>query len=228
MNLGTLSTRTLTRLDEVSTNPEFYGSAVSAINWAQRMFVLLSLPLETTATFDLTAVTTWYHARDQFTDWLLPLRVDFDGTKVRPATLAQLDDLDAAWQAKPGNPERYAHLGLDLLALYKQVGDADTLSLTYARGPVPLVAAADTPEIPEEYHPLLIDGAIVYLRMVEGGQEFAKVQPLLGEFLSGARKLGNYVRQRSKDLRYDSFPVELTKLDLSRVLAIEKKGPSNG
>ena len=225
MTFGDLKTRTLTRAGEDATAPVYYsgGDAGKAINWAQRLFVLISLCLERTASFTLTSATTFYHVRDQVTDWLLPLQVTYTGLKLRPARLADLDALDTTWPATPGDPQRYAIAGMDLLAIYKQLAAGGTLSLVYVPAPVRMSAAADEPEIPGEYQPLLVGGAIAYLRMAEGGQEFEKAKPALQALIEGAGRLGQYVRQRSLDLRYDRAPIELERFDLSRLLAIPKR-----
>jgi hypothetical protein len=225
MTFGTIRTTVLERLDEDTANPSYYTTADSgqAVNWAQRLFVLLTLCLEDSDTLTLTPTTAWYSIRAQVSDWLLPLRLEYGGAKLRPARLADLDALSAAWQATPGDPERYACLGLDLTALYKQPGEAGTLDLTYAKAPARMVAAADVPEIPAQYHDTLAGAAIALLRMREGGQEMAKAQTLLRPFWAGAQELARYVRQRSLDLRYDRLPPELERFDASRLLAISKR-----
>lgn len=221
MTHAELRTRTLERLGEEAAAPAYFTAqdATDGLNWAQRLMVLLTLCLETTQNFTLSAATCWHDVRATRSDWLLPLRVEYGSTKVRPARLADLDALDAAWQASPGDPERYACLGIEpvLLAVYRQLAAGGTLSLTYARVPA-AIETAGAPEIPEEYQPLLIDAAQAYCRLKEGGQEMGKVQPLLRRFLDGAAKLGRYVRARSLDLRYDRLPPEIERFDVSRLL----------
>jgi hypothetical protein len=219
MTLDTLRTITLQRLDDPTSGAGGYygGPLVTAgLNWAQRLFQLLTLCLEKSDTLTLSSATTWYHVRTSISDWLLPLRAEWSNAKVRPARLSELDALDTAWQGSTGTPERYAMLGEDLLAVYKQA--TGSLTLTYAYSPATLVLAADTPEIPVEYHSLLPHAAILYCRLIEGGQELAKVEGGLREFLAGANKMAQYVRARSRDKGYDTPPPELDRFDLSRLL----------
>lgn len=225
MTLTELQTATLERIGEDAAAPVYYTEtqAVAALNWAQRLFVLISLCVERTSSFTLTAATTYHHVLSQITYWLLPLAVTYCDIRLRPARLAELDALDAGWQASAGDPERYCVSGLDLLAVYRQLAAGGSLSLIYAAAPAKLAAGADVPEIPEEYHPLLPGAAIALLRMKEGGQEFEKARPGLQALIAGAGRLAAYVRRRNLDLRYDSTPIEIERFDLSRVLAISKK-----
>jgi hypothetical protein len=225
VTFGAICTETLQGLGENPTEPVYYsvGDAGQVVNWAQRLFVLLTLCLETSDTLTLAAVTTWYSVRTQVSDWLLPLRLEYAGAKLRPARLSELDALDTAWQASPGDPTRYASLGLDLVALYKQPGAPASLDVMYAKVPARMTGPLDVPEIPEAYHGVLPGAAIALARLREGGQEMTKAQPLLRPFWAAAQEVARYTRQRSLDLRYDRIPPELDRFDLSRLLAIEKK-----
>jgi hypothetical protein len=225
MTLQTMQARVLARLDDDPAGTGYHTGidAANGLNWAQRFFVLLSLCLEKSATFSLTGATTWFKVRTTLTDWLLPLRVEVANAKIRPARLADLDALDAGWQSSAGTPERYSLLGLELLAIYKQPAGTTSASVTYARIPATMTGSGDSPEIPEEWHPVLIDGAVMYCRLKEGGQELDKVMPNLKRLVEGAGTLGNYVRQRSLDLRYDRLPSEIGRFDMSRMLKVLEK-----
>jgi hypothetical protein len=216
-------TRVSERLNEGATGPVFYpkGEIVAGLNEAQRFFVLLTLGLEQTAPWSVTAATTWFHMLTVFADWLVPLRMaDSTGAKIRPARIEDLTALDAGWVSSAGAPARYAALGADLVGIYKQPAAGATLTVTYARAPAALVSDADVPEIPANYHPRLVDYAIYRPRQVEGGLEFAKSLVYLGSFLDGAKRYAAYMRARNLGSRYDKVPFELEKFDLSRVLKL--------
>jgi hypothetical protein len=225
MQLSDMVTRVSQRLAEAGI-PVFYPSAeiVAALNEAQRFFVLLTLGLETTQPWNVPAATTFFHMLTFFTDWMVPLRITTStGAKVRPSRFEDLGALDSNWRNSPGAPYRYAAAGADFLALYRQpAGSGTTLSVTYARAPVPLVNDTDVPEIPEEYHSKLVAYGIYRPRQVEGGQEFAKTLPMLGEFLDGAQHYANYVRARNRGSQYDKTPFELEKFDRSTLLKLRK------
>jgi len=225
VTLAELRTVTLQRLGQDPTVSGYFTGAMAtaALNRSLRLFVLRSLCVERTDTYTLTAATTWSHVLTQLADFLLPLRLEYSGARLRPARLSELDALDAGWQASAGNPERYSLAGLDLLAVYKQLAAGGTLTVIYAAAPTRMTGDAHVPEIPAEYHDDLVAGAIPLMRLAEGGQEMEKALPGLKRLLDGAAKLAGYVRQRSLDLRYDRLPAELERYDLSRMLAIEKR-----
>lgn len=230
-----LYARLLKRLDEDSASPVFYSisQALWALSAAERLFVLLTLCLEKTDDLALSAGTCHYRLLPVFTDFLLPLRVRVAGSgggRVRPMRLQELDALSPTWQATAGTPERYACVGFDHFSVYKQPSSSGTsLDVTYARCPVVLIGST-SPEIPEEYHPALIDGAIPLLRLQEGGQEFTKSLGYFERFLQAAAKMGAYVRARNQAARYDRLPPDIARMDLSKVirLATKRAGEKNG
>lgn len=227
MTAAQLMARTLKRLDE-DAGGGFYtpAEALVALNRGQRLFVLLTLCLETTATLPLDAGVVWYRLLDEFGTFLLPLRLRVagaGGAKVRPARLADLDALSATWQAAEGTPARYACLGFDQFAIYPHPAAGGTsLDVTLAFCPSAMTEGS-TPEIPEEDHPALIDFAIPVLRLKEGGQEFAKSLRYLDRFFEAAAKRAAYVRARSLEQRYDRVPVEWERWDRSRLVALAMK-----
>lgn len=234
MQLSDMTGRVSQRLAEGAIGPTFYPLAeiVAAINEAQRFFVLLTLGLEKTSTWSVPAFgangsVPFFHMLQYFTDWIVPLRIATSGgAKVRPSRLEELTSLDSQWWNAPGAPSRYAALGADFLALYKQPAASGTvLSVTYARGPVALVNPTDVPEIPVQYHPRLVNYGIYRCRQVEGGQEFAKSLPELDEFFAGAIEYAKVVRARNIGGRYDKAPFELEKFDRSKLLKLRPDLP---
>jgi len=225
LTLAQMQTRVSERLAEGGTGPVYYPAAeiIGALNEADRLFVLLTLGLERTTTWTVTAATTFFHMLSVFPDWIVPLRIrTATGAKVRPARLEDLTSLDPGWLSRPRAPLRYAALGADLVAIYPQPAAGATLTVTYARGPVTMVSAADVPETPAEYHPLYVDYGVNRLRQVEGGQEFQKSLPGLGSFMEGAGRYATYVRARNLGGRYDKVPFELELFDRSAMLGLRK------
>lgn len=225
MTCADLYGRLLKRIDEDSTSPVYYSISETlwALNAGQRLFVLLTLCLETTDDLPLTAGTAHYRLLGTFSDFLLPLRVRVAGSggaRVRPMRLEELDALTPSWQGTAGSPERYACLGFDHLSIYKQPASSGTsLDVTYARCPAAMVASS-SPEIPEEYHPSLIDAAIPLLRLKEGGQEFQKSLQYFERFLQAAAKMGNYVRARNQAAQYDRVPPDIARMDVSKLMRL--------
>lgn len=234
MNVGTLKTRISQRLDD-SDPGTFYspGDILEAINKAQRLFVVISLCLEKTGDLTITAVQPFYTPRTTLTDWLVPLKVTTKdpqqiaiNRRVKPATLHELDALDASWITRTHTtleyPKRYCSMGFDFFAITPtpSTGNTKTITITYAHEPAALTADANTPAIPAIYHPTLIDGAIWLLRLREGGQELANAMDNFQRFIADALKMRNYTRARCQAQQYDLVPKEIALNDLSRMFRV--------
>jgi hypothetical protein len=219
-------------LERLGDNPDLtppyqYYTASEFLIWlnaVQRLFVLFTFDLEANVVFPIANDgTAFYRMLLYYSDWMMPLRVRVTGGyKLRPVRMSDLGALNAQWSATRGTPEKYALLGFDLLGIYKQPTSPTTLDITYARTPAPMVLETDVPEIPEDYHPVLIDAAIVLCRTKEGAQEFAKQAPLWDRFLDACKKHAAYVRARNVEQGYDYEPFELERFDMSRVIGIQK------
>jgi hypothetical protein len=230
VNTAALKKRCWERLDENPLAPTTPAADVlHAVNQAYLTFVLLTLCLEKTATLALDAQKPIYGIRGQLTDYLRPLRITYergDGhiTRVRPASLRELDAIDTNWQVTHlstnpvDGPSRYFTVGLNLMGFWRQPNAAMEAQIVYAYSPALLAADGDTPLAPEAYHESLVKFALVWLKLNEGAQELGRVTPLLGEFLADASKLAGVVRARSIAAKYDSLPFELKNYDTSRLL----------
>lgn len=214
-----LQTRILKRLGDdptVDVSNMYYqpSEVLTALNQLQRMFVLLTLCLETTAAMTLDG-STFYRMLTIYADWIVPLRVRSSAKKLKPRRLTDLAALDSMWTQKAGVTDSYSHNGMDLLAVYKQ--SSVTLSVTYARTPVDI--ADDTePEIPLEFHPSLIAGAIPLLSVKEGGQEWQKrLDSMWNDFMQAIRLCADQVRKRNLEQGYDAMPPEIKRYDLSHL-----------
>lgn len=222
MQLSAMVSLCSQRLNEAAA-PVFYPAAEikAALNEAQRFFCLLTLALEKTSTWTPATNTTFFRMLTIFSDWTVPLRITTAaGAKVRPARLDELTSLDSQWAKAAGSPYRYAALGVDLLALYPQPTSGFPLNVTYARAPVVMSNDTDSPEVPAEYHPNIVDYAIYRLRQVEGAQEFQKSLPLLDSFLDAVQRYGAFVRARNLGSRYDKVPFELESFDRSKLMRL--------
>ena len=223
MDFLDLQERTIERIGEPST-PIYWTLAEvkEALNKATRFFALLTLCVERSASFSLSANTAFYTPQTQLTDFLKPLRVTTSaGARLLPYTLDQLNKESDSWRTTTGTPAKYAQQGYDLLAVTPvPAGAGVTLTVRYAASPATLTANGDEPEIPEEQRDCLIDYAIYWLRAKEGGQEFVKTLPKLGQFLDVAGKYADFVRAKSKAQLYDAMPLDLQGFDRSRLLKL--------
>jgi hypothetical protein len=178
----------------------------------------MTLCLERTVTFNLSANTTFYKISDQISDFIVPLRVTFGGLRLKADTLHNLDLRATTWRRSPGNPTRYAQHGFDLLAVYKQPAGSSSLTLTYAAEPAVMAQDFHLPEIAAEQSVHLEDFAFWYCRLKEGGTELQNAAAKLTEFLEAAQKYAAFTRARSQAQLYDNYPADLSTFEKGRFL----------
>jgi hypothetical protein len=133
-------------------------------------------------------------------------------TPVRPATLQELGALDREWKlARDGPVARYGVQGIDYFFIYPAPSRAETTSLivTYAAEASPMVSAESVPEIPEEFHPALVDYALCTLPMRFGGSELSRMVPRWDMFMQAVQQCASYIRNRNRAHQYDTVPPEL-------------------
>lgn len=189
-----------------------------AINVAQRLWCLLTLCLERTVTYTLsTDGRAFYLISDQIDDYIVPLRITFNGVRLRSATIHSLDLRSRTWRVTPGDPTTFVQHGFDLLAITPQpTSGTPALTLTYAAEPAALVSDNDVPDIAPDQQIHLEQFAFYFCRLKEGSQELANAVPVLNEFLDAATKYASFTRARSRAQMYDSYPFDLASFDRSR------------
>lgn len=93
--------------------------------------------------------------------------------------------------------------------------------MVYASSPAQVAAFSSLfNDIPAEQQIHLVDLAIWWLRLKEGGEELQTASQYLQRFIEAADKYGQFVRRRSYGQRYDTVPFDLASFDRGR-LAIE-------
>jgi hypothetical protein len=229
VTVADIAGRIITRIDDnpaapvsvvVGTGPTIGGVVVAdevlgVINEGHQLAALLTLCLEKTVPYSLSAATVFYTPRSTLTDFLVPLRITVAGVRLRPSRIDELDAWNPAWQATAGTAERYCTLGCNLLAVTPQ--QTATAQITHAYSPAAL-AAAGTPVIPPSYHQALVEYGVYRCRLKEGAQQLARGLGSLNVFLDAMTELGDYVRTRSKAARYDVLPFELALYDRSGLI----------
>ena len=195
----------------------------AALNEGQRLFVFLTLCIERTADWTIAPGATFTHMRTPFPDWIAPLRLTAaNGSKIRPVRLSDLWALDSQWPTASGPAKRYVAMGSDLVALYPTPDEDTTIPAQYAALPQALVNAGDVPEIAAQNHPVLVSYAIYRCRMVEGAQEFEKTLELFDEFIAAATQYAAYVRARNQGANFDTLPPEISSMDRSSLVPVER------
>jgi hypothetical protein len=208
----------LNQLDDTNPGTHWTNAEVKhAINVAQRLFCLITLCHEKTVSFTITAGQAFYEISDQVTDFIAPLRVSFNGLRLRADTIHHLDLRSRTWRITFGDPVRYAQHGFDLLAVTPQIASgSDVLSFTYAAEPTEMVADLDVPDIEPDQQIHLEKFAFVYCLLKNGGQELKNGMPFLNEFLDAAAKYASFIRARSRAQRYDNMPIDLSTFERGR------------
>ena len=221
MNFGQIASLIQTQSDDATGAGFAAGELLSAVNEGQQFAALLTLCLEKTASFTLNG-SCFYLPRPTLTDMLVPLRITLAGTRIRPATLADVEAENPAWQATAGTPARYVFDGFNLLAITPQ--GSGTASVTYAFSPAALTGNGSTPQIPEAFHQSLVDYGVYRVRLKEGAQGLERGLKRLNVFLDDMQRLGEYTRARSLAAYYDVQAFELALFDRSRMIDQILKG----
>ena len=220
MTTTEIAAKIITRIDDgagdqvASPGSTSAAEVLDAINEGEQLFCFLSLCLESTVSYAIAGATPFAPVRSAIPDFLAPLRVMVNGTRLRPSTLADLDADNPAWQATAGPPGRYDIEGFNLLVVTPQPAHSVIATVTYARSAA-ILLDGDTPEIPDQYQPLLVDFGVYWIRKKEGGQSLARGVTYFNRFLDGAQEHGDYVRAKSRAARYDTLPFELALFDRS-------------
>jgi hypothetical protein len=223
MTSSEISARIAKRIDDNTANPLSVTPAeiLAAVNEGQELAAWLTLCLETEKNITLAQNGNFIQIRATFPDYLVPLRLEANGSRLRPGTLADFDGANEKWQSAAGTPDRYATLGFNVLVVNQQPVNDVVAQMTYARAPVPMVGDV-SPEIPEAYHIDLIDYSLYKLRLKEGAQGLARGMTYLNRFLDRMTALADYVRARSRAARYDTLPFELRLFDRAQLLTAQK------
>jgi len=205
------------RLDDDGT---YYTTAevIHALNVAERLWALLTLCIEHNFSVQIG------FAGESFTDaplgTIVPLQVNYGNIPVplKPETLHQFAARNSNWRNEAaGVPKRFAWAGWDLVAV-SPPPISPLVAAKVAREPFAMTIIQDTPGIEPEQQVHLVDFAIAFLRLKEGGQEMANAMEYMKRFLDAAEKYSRFNRSRTKGQVYDGVqPPDLSQWDRGRL-----------
>lgn len=218
MTTQEIMNRIFRRTDDENAVMATTTEVLNAINEGQEFAAFLSLCLQQEVPLVLPAGASFGTFLASLPDYLCPLRLAINGSRVKSSTLADFDAEDDSWQATIGIPTRYATIGFDLWAINRVPPSPITASLIYARSPVTLTPSM-TPEIPEEYHMSLARFGKYRVRIKEGAQGLSRGMEDFNHFLDDITRLASDVRARGAAARWDTLPIELQLFDRSRLMA---------
>ena len=161
MNRGQIIDRVLTSLNESAIAPVFWTRAELADVVQDGLEVMAEevMALKRTAYVGLGPGKLYYRTRGIAKDFRVPYRLWFSSTnrKLIPVTVEQLDGFHQQWSTVSGDPEYWAPMGYDWLALYPHpsVGGG-VLRIDYLAWPRILAGDDDSPEFPESDHDALV------------------------------------------------------------------------
>lgn len=228
MTVDDIVGRILTRIDDNSETPESVtdAEALAAVNEGQDFFCWLTLCLETTSPLTFTANNSFGAIRSTFPDFLVPLRVAIGPKRLRPSTLKDFDAKSDQWQTASGSPSRYVTEGFNFWAIDSQPAFDTVSNWTYARSPIPLALGMvpnQSPEIPEIYHPALVNYGQYRVKLKEGAQGLQRGIGQFNQFLDAAQEHGDFVRARSRAAGYDTLPFELKLFDRRALYSMDRR-----
>jgi hypothetical protein len=97
-----------------------------------------------------------------------------------------------------GSPRRVAQIGASLLLFDPAPSEMVSLEIEYERFPRAINSEQDVPEVPLAYHRTLGEYAVARMKMMDGGQEFARVAGKIRSFLAEAERLAEEVKKRGR------------------------------
>lgn len=113
---------------------------------------------------------------------LSTLHVALDGAELRPASVKEIEALDADWPNTAGTVERYLEdvTGFGTITLYREPAASGTLAVVFHRYPAEVDEDADIP-LPETLADYLTDAMLAEARGTEGDGAMSEVAQFCGE-----------------------------------------------
>lgn len=165
MQLGELRLALARLLDD---DGVFRGSDIldGSLNDGYQVTALLTQACEVTSSFNYNASSYVAYLTE---DFFLPIRVFFNGTRLFPVRMGDLDLSVSSWlDADPGPPVYY-FVHASTLWVYPRPTTTGRIKLTQAQVPQRLSADSDVPRIPTEHHQTLVQYAYAWELLKERG-----------------------------------------------------------
>lgn len=172
------------------------------VNDAQTEIAVANDLLQVSATSATTAGTQKYTVPSN----LLILRaVKWKGRKIQGISMEDADNLMIADATPTGDPVSFWQFARQIyLYPIPSVNGTTDLSLFYTRQPVQVTATSDTPELPVQYHPRIVEYCIA--QAAELDDNLAQYQMKMMQFKSGVTELKDTNEWENQDY-YPSISV---------------------
>lgn len=222
MTRSEIRSKTLKFVDEDPAQTFRYISdtdANNAIAMALRIFCFLTLCSEATGNLTIQPGESHTLILSTLPNFILPLRVTIDGVLIYRSSLERIEALASGWRNDPAPPERYAMIGANAIAIQPIQSSITTATVNYARFAPVLANDNDVPDIPNEDHDFIAEGAAAIVAGTKlGGQGDASARQRLESFFTGIKRRAGSVRERNKMNRYEALPAEVSKELLKKLL----------
>jgi hypothetical protein len=201
-------TEILSRAGQPTDGSGYYSrsAALKAYNRAQRDFSFLTGCYERTTTLSVAAALSTPIA---LADFIAPLRCQHtSGARVFPQRFREAAAVHDQWITVVGAIERYQVLAGAVFVPYPRPATSTNLTLWYMAY-APYQAEGNSPVVPIEYHDVIADMGVLWLRAAEGGQEFGKVVPgIVGRWVLAVSQCRGRIAQRLRQQSADTIPFE--------------------
>ena len=184
----------------------------ATLNDGYQMSSLLSQGCEVTKTF---TYNQDYHFTYLPTDFFVPTSVYFNGARLSPIRMADLDFLSAQWmETDPGDPLYYFTQGALLtqpqIWAYPRPAATGRVKMTYSIVPQRLGEDADTPRLPAEHQYTVVLWSYAWELLKERGALLAnKAFRVFMQYMDQLNQLQNYVYRRTPDRDWQMLPWDM-------------------
>lgn len=184
----------------------------ATLNDGYQVSSILSQGCEITKTFTFNDVNHFIYLP---TDFYVPTSVYFDGVRLDPVRMADLDFLASQWmETVESTPLYYFTIGSlqaqPQLWVYPRSVALGRVKMTYSIMPQRLGADTDTPRLPGEHQYCIVLWAYAWELLKERGALMAnKAFRIFNQYMEAVNTLQSYVYRRTPDRDYQMLPWDM-------------------
>ena len=159
--------------------------------------VALARTIESTATVNFTASLSYYDLSTLISDYLHVIAIYNNTTKkwLDYLPLKVLQELDARWETKIGNPQYFTVLDDSYIAVYPKVSVTTGTMLVVYKAMANTLSAATVPTIPD-FHQIILE-QYTTMDLLEQAEEFVKAGEWMAEYFPQISELQSQMASRN-------------------------------
>jgi hypothetical protein len=184
----------------------------ATLNDGYQVSAILSQGCEVTKTFTFNDTNHFTYLPS---DFFVPTSVYFDGERLSPIRMADLDFLTSQWiESVVGTPLYYFTVGSlqaqSQLWIYPRSSVQGRVRMTYSIMPQRLGTDADTPRLPGEHQYVIVLWSYAWELLKERGALLAnKAFRVFNQYMEQINTLQSYVYRRTPDRDYQMLPWDM-------------------